>query len=249
MNSFRKKCFMRNFALFCAVIAAVCLAGEARAKSPEDVFTVRDGEWALVSGGEPDGSCGGSPALGLYWYAVNPETDGAAKGLERGALLYDGGAGKYSFLPLREEQMFVDDIFFSPDRKTLVVASRMSRNSSSLAVYDLASLAPRHELLGWSEIYFADGARFAFTRVDTGVERSMEAGIWGTSAAIYAPGTEKGFVVLKGASAKENFFVTGADENGIVINTVSVESEDDWNDTDKWKEGEITVEVPPAGQP
>jgi hypothetical protein len=233
--------------LLCAVIAAVCLAGEARAKSPEEVFTVSDGEWALVSGGEPDGSSGGSPALGLYWYVENPETDEAAKGFERGALLYDGGAKKYSFLPLREEQMFVDDISFSPDKKTLVVASRMSRNSSSLAVYDLASLALKHELLGWSEIYFVDGARFAFTSVDTGVERPMEAGIWGTSAAIYAPGTDKGYVVLKSASAKEDFSVTGADENGIVINAVSVDSENDWKDTAKWKEAEITVEVPPAG--
>jgi hypothetical protein len=246
VKSFKMKCLFR--ALAAAVcLAAACFAAEAGAKSPEDVFTVRDGEWALVSGGEPDGARGGSPQQGLYWYAVSPETDEAAAGLERGALLYDEGAKKYSFLPLSEERMFVDDIFFSPDKRTLVVASRMSRFHSSLAVYDLAALTLRHDLKGWSEIYFVDGARFAFTSIDAGVELPEEAGMWGTSAAIYAPDAGEGYVVLKGASAKEKFSVMGADGGGIVINAVSVESEGDWADADKWKEEEITVEVPPEG--
>jgi hypothetical protein len=219
----------------------------AQAKQPEDVFVVRGEAWALKSGGEVKGACGRSSGQGMYWYAVNPETDEAAQGLKAGVLLYNAGAKKYSFLPLDEEKVGVDDVYFSPDKKRMIVASRMNRYASTLTVYDTATLAHLTMFMGYGEIFFVDDARFAFTLVDENVERPAEAGRWGTSAARYAPGADGRRIVLKGASAKENFAVMGADASQITINVTSVESEKDWTDPDRQKETEITIKVPPAG--
>lgn len=132
--------------------AAVCLLGTllfafssvaAQAKKPEDTFVVRDGSWQLKSGGEPQGTRGASFAKKMWWYAIDPKTDSAAKGLTRGVLLYDARADSskaYSFLPTAEEQAWVEQITFSPDRKKMVMACRLNRFASGLYVYDVASL-------------------------------------------------------------------------------------------------------------
>lgn len=254
MKDFRMKGFKGCVALLCALAAAFCcaapsMAAQATTNQPQDVFMVdlkRD-RWTLKSGGDPEGASGASPELGVYWYVVNPEVDEAAKGLKAGLLLFDGGAKNYSFLPLEEEEIGVEGVQFSPDKKRMIVASSLNRFATSLTVYDLETLNPQATFMGYSEVYFVDDARFAFTLFDESVERPAEAGMWGTSAAFFAPDAEDGYIVLKEATAKESFAVVGADENQITIHTIMVKSEKDWEDVEKWQEGEITAGVPPAG--
>ena len=254
MKDFGMKGFKWHVALFCALAAVFCfatpsMAAQAKTKQPQDVFAVdlkREG-WTLKSGGDPEGTSGASLELGVYWYVVNPEVDEAAKGLKAGLLLFDVGTKKYSFLPLEEEEIGVEGVQFSPDKKRMIVASSMNRYATSLTVYDLETLDPQATFMGYSEVYFVDDVRFAFTLFDENVERPTEAGMWGTSAAFFAPDAEDGYIVLKEATAKESFAVVGADENQITIHTTTVKSEKDWEDADKWQESEITVEVPPAG--
>jgi len=73
--------------------------------------------------------------------------------------------------------------------------------------------------------------------------------MWGVSAALYDPATDEGYVILKGATGKESFTVMGPGEkeNEISIIVTSVDSEKGWEDVEKHKESEITVEVPAAG--
>jgi hypothetical protein len=74
------------------------------------------------------------------------------------------------------------------------------------------------------------------------------AGLWGPSAALYDPSDDDGCVILKRATAKESFTVTGmTDENEMTINVTSVKSEKDWEDPDKQQDAEIVVAVPAAG--
>jgi hypothetical protein len=233
--------------VLCVLAAVFCFAAKGYAASPEEVFAVDSEDWVLKSGGEPEGNYGASVELGLYWYAVDPDSEEAAKGLERGILLYDAEKKKYSFLPTDEEQTRVENVWFSPDKKRMVLSANINRYASEIRVYEVETFKPEKAFWGYSEVYFVDDVRFAFTLVDENIDRPQEAGMWGTSAAIYEPAEEKGYVVLKGATAKENFSVLGADENGIIINATSVDSEKDWEDTDKHKDSEITLEVPPAG--
>ena len=235
---------------FCAL--AVCFVGLAEAaKNPEDIF-VFDAEaedWVLKAGGEPEGTPrGGQPDLGLWFYVVNADNDETAKGLENGVLLYNANAKKYSFLPLDEEQRAVDMVTFSPDGRRVVVAYRLGRFSSGLSVYEMDGLTLENTLMAYTDIYFVDHVRFAFTLIDQSVERPEAAGLWGSSAALYEPADEKkGYVELKGATAKESYAVMSADKKGITINITSVKTENDWEDVDSWQESEITVEVPAAG--
>ena len=250
MMGFRTTCLKARVLLCCLFAAAFCLApAAAGAARPEDVFAVENEDWALKSGGVPEGACGGFPEQGLYWYGVTPGTDKAAEGLTPGILLYDAEAKKYSFLPGDEEEIVrIDNVCFSPDRKTMVVSFSMNRFSSMLTVYDIGTLAPQASFLGFGDVFFVDGRRFAFTLVEDGIERPEQAGLWGSSAALFAPDTDDSRVILKEASAKEDFTVMGVDAEGgkIFINVESVESEEDWEDVDKWHETEITADVPPA---
>jgi hypothetical protein len=241
------KSFKLFVTLLLALAAAFCFEGSAFAAKPEDVFVVNDEDWVLKSGGEPEGAYGGTLELGMYWYAVDPDTEEAAKGLKRGVLLYDAEGEKYSFLPTEEEQTRVENVTFSPDKKRMVLSANINRFSSGLWVYDVKTLKLEKEFWGYSDVFFIDDVRFAFTLVDEKIERPQEAGMWGTSAALYDPAEEKGYILLKGATAKENFSVMGADNSGITINVTSVKSEKDWEDIDKQNDSEITVEVPAAG--
>lgn len=243
----------KRIALLACAIAVLCLAFSplaAQAKSPEDVFIVKDGDWMLKSGGEPEGASGASIEEGMCWYAVDPESEDAAKGLQRGILLYDANAEKgkaYSFLPTTEEQTRVEQVFFSPDKKLMVVVCNLNRFASGLYVYDAKSLQLEKSFWGQSDGWFVDDARFAFTLVEQEIERPEQAGMWATSAALYEPAADTGYIVLKGASATENFAVTGADKNKIAITVTSVKSEKDWEDIDNQQDSEITVDVPAAG--
>jgi hypothetical protein len=183
----------------------------------------------------------------MYWYAVDPDSEEAAKGLKRGVLLYDAEGKKYSFLPTDEEQTRVENVTFSPDKKRMVLSAHINSFASGLWVYELETLTLEKSFWGYSEVFFVDSVRFAFTLVDEKIERPQEAGMWGTSAALYEPADEKGYVVLKGAAAKENFSVVGVDDSGITINVTSVDSEKNWEDIDKHHDSEITLEVPAAG--
>jgi hypothetical protein len=71
---------------------------------------------------------------------------------------------------------------------------------------------------------------------------------FGSSVALYDPA--EGAIVLKQATAKEDFTVKGVSEDGkkILISVASVESEKDWEDQEKRQESEITVEVPAAAE-
>ena len=240
----------RTVLLTCAVLV-FCFSFPALAaeKKPEDVFVVKDGEWVLQAGGEPEGAGGASPDEGMWWYAVDPENDPAARGLERGILLYDAAAekGSYSFLPTTEEQTRVEQVFFGPDKKRMVVACNLNRFASGLSVYDLATLELEKSFWGRSDVWFVDDIRFAFTLIEQTVGRPETAGMWATSAALYEPADDTGYVILKEASATESFEVTGADESGITITVTSVKSEKDWEDFDKQQDSDITVEIPAAG--
>jgi hypothetical protein len=243
------KSFKAFLVLFLAVAVVASAMAPAFAKIPEDVFAVKDGDWVLKSGGEPEGTWGAS-LQNMYWYAVDPENDAAAKSLERGILLYDAGAKKYSFLPTEEEQTRVENITFSPDKKRMVLACNVNRFASGLWVYEVESLKLEKSFWGYSDVFFVDDLRFAFTLIDQKAERPEAAGMWGLSAALYDPATGEGYVILKGATKTENFTVMGfANESGDKINVsaTSVKSEKDWEDTDKQTDTEITVEVPAAG--
>ena len=225
------------------------------APKPEDVF-VFDGkanEWVLKSGGEPEGTpWGGYIDRGLWFYAVNPDADDAAKGMEAGILLHDAKAKKYSFLPFDKELIGgVQNVEFSPNGKTIVVAVHMSRFFGQLMVYDVETLGrePKKTFeMAYADIFFVDNVRFALTLIDNKIQRPEAAGLWGTSAALYDPSHDEGYVVLKGATATENFAVTGlSGETEITVNVTSVKSEKDWEDTEKQQNSEITVEVPAAG--
>lgn len=236
-----------------AVVAVLCFAFSALAaqpKKPEDVFTVKNGAWVLSSGGEATGLNGEDSEKGLWWYAVNPEKEDAAKGLKQGILFYDANAEKgkaYSFLPTTEEQAYVLQVVFSPDKKLMVVICKQGRYSSQLSVYDVKTLKSKESFMGHSDAWFVDNARFAFTMLDGSVERPPQGGLWGTSAVLYDHTAKDGYVVLKGATATESFTVNDANANKVVITVTSVKSEGDWKDEDKQQDSEITVDVPPAG--
>lgn len=246
---------MKSFKLFilslCVLSMGLCLAGTAFASmKPDDVFVVREQGWILKkSGGEAEGVSGGNADTGFWFYVVNPENNDAAKGLESGVLLYNQNAEKYSFLPLsQEEANYVEGAIFSPGGESVVLAIRMGRFGSLLWVYDIATFKKQNEFRGYSDIFFVDGVRFAFTLLDEKVQRPEEAGMWGTSASLYDPADSKGYVVLNGATAKESFIVMGlAGDDKLTVSVTSVKAEKDWKDTNKWEESEITIDLPSAG--
>jgi len=238
--------------LFLAVITfSAVFSQAAEAKNAEDVFAVseKESDWALKSGGEAEGPRGVSIEQNMYWYAVDPENDPAAEGLERGVLIYDGDGKKYFFLPTAEEQTRVENVFFSPDKQRMVLCCSVNRFATGLWVYEVETLKLEKSFWGYSDLFFIDDVRFAFTLIDEKIERPEAAGMWGVSAALYDPATEEGYVILKGATGKENFIVMGPGEkeNEISIIVTSVDSEKGWEDVEKHKESEITVEVPAAG--
>ena len=252
--------------LLLGVLVALGILGSAlscAAASPQDVFVFdeKDGVfdegdeggdgpgWVLKSGGAPEGTNQGvNPVSGLAYYVVNPDDDAAAKDLKPGILLYSVSAKKYSFLPLsQEESAVVESVISSSDGKMMVVSLRMSRFGSMIRVYDAETLENKHEFMGYSDFFFIDNVRFAFTLMDEKVERPEAAGLWGTSAALYDPSYDEGYAVLKAATAKESFSVTYADENEVSVSVTSVKSEKDWEDSDKWQDSETKVKVPAAG--
>ena len=242
--------------LLTVAFAAIALTGTsfaAEAKNPEEVFIFNGEDWVLHSGAETEGERGAVVAAeGVWWYAVNPETEAAAKGLERGILLYDANAesGKaYTFLPTTEEQARVELVMFSPDKKRMVVRCNLNRFASGLYVYVVATLELENSFWNRGDIWFVSNVRFVFTLVDTKVKRPETAAMWATSAAIYEIADKKGYVVLKGASATESFTVTGVDQDQNLVNILvtSVKSAKDWEDIEKQQESETTVEVPAAG--
>jgi hypothetical protein len=169
--------------------------------------------------------------------------------LERGILIYDADAKKYSFLPTEEEQTRVEGVTFSPDKKRFVLACNVNRFATGLWVYETETLKLEKSFWGYSDVFFVDDTRFAFTLIDQKAERPEAAGMWGLSAAIYDPSYDEGYVILKGATAKENFTVMGFDEGAreINVNVTSVKSEKDWDDIEKQNYSDITVEIPAAG--
>ena len=238
--------------LFLAVITfSAVFSQAAEAKNAEDVFAVseKESDWALKSGGEADGPRGISLDQNMYWYAIDPENDPAAEGLERGVLIYDGDAEKYCFLPTAEEQTRVENVFFSPDKQRMVLCCSVNRFANGLWVYEVETLELEKSFWGYSDLFFIDDVRFAFTLIDVKIERPEAAGMWGVSAALYDPAVDEGYVILKGATGKENFTVMGPGEkeNEISVIVTSVDAEKDWEDVEKHKDSEITVEVPAAG--
>ena len=238
--------------LFLAVITfSAVFSQAAEAKNAEDVFAVseKESDWVLKSGGEADGSRGISLDQNMYWYAVDPENDQAAEGVEQGVLIYDGDTKKYFFLPTVEEQTRVENVFFSPDKQRMVLCCSVNRFANGLWVYEVETLELEKSFWGYSDLFFIDDVRFAFTLIDEKIERPEAAGMWGVSAALYDPAVDEGYVILKGATGKENFTVMGPGEkeNEISVIVTSVDAEKDWEDVEKHKDSEITVEVPAAG--
>jgi hypothetical protein len=245
---------MKRFIMFCAAVLLVLASVSATsAAAPEDVFAfdAKEMTWVLKKGGEAEGTPnGGLVDAGMWFYAVKPEQDEAAKGLKPGILLYNAKAKKYSFLPVEGEEVnYVDGVDFSPNVETMVVSMRMSRFGSQLTVYDVKTLEEKRKFMGYSGVFFIDDVRFAFTLFDEKIERPEAAGLWGTSAAMYDPAADGGAVTLKQATKKESFTVMGLadDMEHLNISVTSVKSEKDWEDTDKWEDSETTVEVPAAG--
>ena len=237
--------------LFCVFAMALYFTEPSfAAAKPEDVFAF-DSEaqdWVLKSGGEAEGTPrGGQVDEGLWFYVVNPDADDAAKGLNSGILLYNAKARKYSFLPLDEEHIGVENVSFSPDKKRIVVVSRMSRFFAGISVYDGETFKLEKTFNGYSDVWFVDDVRFAFTLIEENIQRPEEAGLWGTSVALYDPDDAKGYVVLKRATATESFTVMGVSETGITVNVTLVKSEKDWKDIEKQQDSEITVKVPAVG--
>jgi hypothetical protein len=243
---------MRTYVLTLAALAALTLlaAGAALAAetTPEDVFMVKDDAWVLkADGSEAPGPNGADLRVGVWWFAVTPGLQEEAQGLERGVLLYDLTEDRYSFLPTADEQERVENVSISPDKKRVVIACNESRFTTKLYVYDRETLKLEKSFTGYSDVWFVDDVRFAFTLIDESVERPEEAGLWGTSAAMYEPAADSGYVVMKQATATESFNVSSADEDGVIINVYSVKTEKDWEDIDKQESSEITIEVPAAG--
>jgi hypothetical protein len=244
-----KKITLRAITIL-AVLAAA--ASAFAAAKPEDVFTLKDKTWYARSGGdekESEHTSGGQPDLGLWWHAVDPETQEEAKGLDVGVLIYSEKTKKYTFISLSEEARAVQNVTFSPDGERCVAGSMLSRFAGLLSVFELAPVKPLGAFWGYSDIWWLDGVRFAFTLIDQKVERPEQAGMWGTSAAIFDPSYDEGYVILKGATATESFTITGTNEDGteLTLSVTSVESAKDWEDVDKWKDSETTAEVPAAG--
>ena len=226
-------------------LAFSSLAAFAAEKKPEEVFFIKGDAWALQSGGEPEGMNGESE--GMHWYAVDPENEEAAKGLKRGILLYNANTKAYSFLPTTEEQTRVEQVTFSPNKERMVVACNLNRFTSGLFVYDVATRKLEKSFWGHSSVWFVDDVRFVFTLTEQTVERPETAGMWATSAAIYEPANDTGYVVLKAASATESFTVTDANKDGITITATSVKAAKDWEDVEKQQDTEITIDIPAAG--
>jgi hypothetical protein len=243
----------RLAALAACAIAMFCLAfvSSAQAKGPEDVYMVKDGQWTLkATGEEPEGWKGTSRTEGILWIEVDSELEPAAAGLKPGLLLYDPKAEKgkaYTFLQLTDEQNHVDQVAFGPGKETMVVSCYRDRFSTRLYVYDVATLKLEHTFVGYTDVWFVDSLRFAFTAFDPDVERPDSEGTWGTSAAIYEPAEKYGYVVLKQATATESFAVTGADADKIEITVTTVPSPKDWEDFEKQKKTTMSIEVPAAG--
>jgi hypothetical protein len=218
------------------------------AQAPQDVFIVKDDAWVLkADGSEAPGPNGADLRVAVWWFAVTPGLQEEAQGLERGILLYDLAENSYSFLPTSAEQERVENVSLSPDKKRIVVACNESRFATRLYVYDRETLTLEKSFMGYSDVWFVDDLRFAFTLIDEKVERPEEAGLWGTSAAMYDPTFDSGYTIMKQATATESFNVSSADENGILINVYSVKSEKDWEDIEKQESREIKIEIPAAG--
>ena len=175
---------------------------------------------------------------------MNPGIEDSLSALSPGLLLFDSKTGLYSFVPLAEEELWVDHVFFSPGGgKTMVVSSRQSRFFSQLAVYDTGTLARLAAFTGGDEAYFVDGERFAFTLREEEIERPETAGLWGKSAVLYDPGASGGVAALRKASDLQDFNVTGFAGGNVQISVTSVPSAPDWSDPDKWEE--TVMEFPP----
>jgi len=178
----------------------------------------------------------------------------------------------YVFLSLDEETAWVDGVSFSPMEEDAVVISRGSRFVESLSVYFLAPIVYAVENLGreldryqlltarsdsvfWirtAETEEQDSLTgLAFTLADEEVWRPEEAGLFGATAAIFCPPqsverVNDGLVIVKKATKTTSYEVTGVSGDGkeLILTEISVKSEKDWKDPDKWQESEIKVKIP-----
>jgi hypothetical protein len=210
-------------------------------------------------------------------YDYEDKNNDEARSLPIGVLLYrpdmeDAGT-PYVFLTLEEETMAVDSVYIG--KNNVAVASR-GESVEVLSLFDLEilemewdggplerykTLLASGDAILWLDMREADGGDspiytgIAFTLADEEVERPEEAGLFGATAAIYCPpqGVERvndGLIILKKATKKENFDVTGVDEDGtqITLTRTFVKSEKDWEDSDKWQEEYVKVKVPPVAE-
>ena len=238
------------------------------AANPEDVFTFEDGTWCVKSGGELigfDGIAGTGEQNGetIEWCVVNPDEWEEAKGMKPGVLLHNESWENtaYAYLLLEEEALGVDGLSFRPEGWDIAVISRLSRFTELLSLYSIEydenpfevrkSFQARTDAVFWTKDA-DDNVGMAFTMADEDVQRPEEAGLFASTAVIFypPPGVElvnDGLVILKKATKNESYEVSGVSGDGteLTLAVISVKSEKDWADADKWQDSEIKVKVPP----
>jgi hypothetical protein len=217
---------------------------QAQVNDPEDTIAYNGEEWVYTSGSEGEILQGRSEESGIAWCSVDPAPGMETQGLKPGALVYDETAKQTFFLHLGPEEVFIESIDLTKDRKLAVVTSKLSRYLSQINVFDYGTLALLHTFPGYTANSLLDGPRFAFTLIEMGMQRPEAAGMWARSAAVYAPGSESGYVVLKQATPTENFEVIGANGDEVTVDRTSVKSEADWEDFEKHQDQEIKVKAP-----
>jgi hypothetical protein len=95
----------------------------------------------------------------------------------------------------------------------------------------------------------------AFTLADQEVQRPEEAGLFASTAALFCPPqgvsrVDDGLVIVKKATKTESYEVAGVSEDGteLILNVISVKSEKDWKDPDKWQESDLKVKIPAGAE-
>ena len=249
-----------------AVFGFTARSFAAAAANPEDVFTFKDGAWRVKSGGELkefDGIAGTGEQNGktIEWCVVNPDEREEAKGMKPGVLLYSKSWEETAYLLLEEEALGVEGLSFCPEGWDIVVISRLNRFTELLSLYSIEydenpyeirkSFRARTDAVFWTKD--ADGnLGMAFAAADEDVRRPEEVGAFAPTAVIFYPPpsvglVNDGLVILKKATKNESYEVSGVSGDGteLTLAVISVKSEKDWADVDKWQDSEIKVKVPP----
>ena len=238
---------------FALLLAGALCTGAAWAEMGD--YVLKDGKVYRVDGGKEKLLPDDEPQrfntdAGLFsWILVDPELSDGMKGSKTGIYFFLGEDEKpLAFLPM--EQAGACMMEFSPSGEKMLI-SRGVEVWQDLMLYFIegGKFVKKKSFVSAGHSFWIDPHRFIFTSVDKSRgPRTKDEDDWWNSLSMYDT-IEDELTVLKEATEKKNYFITGYDEDkGVIeLNEASVKDKKDWSDPDKIEYKEITVEIPAAG--